>query len=83
MAQEVQDGVPQEPTAEWLRTECARLFGQASRAEEPDLASCAKLAELLFKMLPKGSGERQGLSQSDLEAAREAVLAARRQKADG
>ena len=83
MAKETQAGVPEEPTVEWLRGECARLFGAASKAPEPDLASCAKLAELLFKMLPKANSDRRSVSTEDLEAARAAVLAARKAAADG
>lgn len=49
----------QEPTVgrnvEWLRGEIVKLFETATKASEPDIPSCTKLAEILFKMLPKGA----------------------------
>ena len=48
--------IPQavERNVEWLRSEVVALFESATRASEKDIASCTKLAELLYKLLPKG-----------------------------
>lgn len=67
---------PQDLSIEWLRKECVRLFATAAKAEEPDLPACSKLAELLYKMLPKGDGER---AASQLELARQAREALERE----
>lgn len=56
----------------WLRSEVVKLFQTATSASEPDVPSCTKLAELLFKLLPKGGGEKSPALQ-DLEEARRRI----------
>ncbi len=71
MAQE-----PQVLTVEWLREQVVSLLASATAADPPDHQACAKYADLLFKMLPKGSGDKRGLDPDELAKARTAVLEA-------
>lgn len=53
---------------EWLRDQVVKLLAHAARGvegddgSEPDHAACAKYADLLYKMLPKGSGDAAAAS---------------------
>jgi len=65
------DGRPKEAgldvkNVEWLREQVVDLFVRARSVADPDVASCTKLAELLFKLLPKGAS-----GQVATDAARE------------
>lgn len=50
------------------------LLEDATASSPPDHQACAKYADLLFKMLPKGSGDKAGLQPDDLARARKAVI---------
>ena len=64
---------PQEPTLEWLQDTCVRLLKNAAANDPPDHQACSKYAELLFKMLPKGTGSKTVLDAEALKAIRDAV----------
>lgn len=59
---------------EWLRGQVVTLLAAAQLADPPDHQACAKYADLLYKMLPKNSNDKGGLSSDELRRARDAVL---------
>lgn len=71
--------LPQAPDSDskdvaWLRSEIVKLFETATRVAEPDIPSCTKLAEILFKMLPKGDGKAATAAVKKLDEHRQRVL---------
>lgn len=75
-------GEPKEPVGDardvaWLRREVVSLFETAKKVPDPDVASCTKLAELLWKLLPKNATEKQASDASrELDEHRRRVLEA-------
>lgn len=57
-----------------MRAQVVTLFETATEAKEPDIVSCTKLAELLFKMLPKGDGKAATEAVKKLADHRQRVL---------
>lgn len=51
---------------EWLKRTLVGLLENAAGLETPEHAACAKYAELLFKMLPKGKEEKPSEAAIDL-----------------
>lgn len=67
-----------ELSIEWLRGKLVGLLNSAAEGQDPDHQACAKYADILYKMLPKGSSEQRGIPQGELERARQAVLSSRK-----
>lgn len=70
-----QDRQPEDDRArdvEWLKRTLVGLLENAAGADVPEHAACAKYAELLFKMLPKGKEEKP--SESAIELVRKTIL---------
>lgn len=70
----VQDGRP-ELTQEWLREQLVTLLAAAQTADPPDYAACAKFADLLYKMLPRG--ESRSVMDDVIKQAQDAIRASR------
>lgn len=58
--------------AEWLKGKLIELLEDASAQDPKDHAACAKYADLLFKVLPRGEGKQ---AQDGLEAVRKEISA--------
>ena len=56
----------------WLKKMLVSLLENAAGSEQPEHAACAKYAELLFKMLPKGKEEKP--SDATIEMVRKAMM---------
>lgn len=51
--------------SEWLKSKLVGLLEDAADRDPPDHAACAKYADLLWKMLPKGTPKDKGASLLD------------------
>lgn len=56
---------------EWLKKKLVVLLEDAAAQETPDHQACAKYADLLYKMLPKGNAEP---SQKAVDMVRKALI---------
>jgi len=63
---------------EWLKKKLIGLLEDAEEREPPDHQACAKYADLLFKMLPKGNAEP---SQKAVDLVRKALIEGAEKKA--
>lgn len=69
---------PARKDSEWLKTVLVDLLDNARMATPVDHQACAKYADLLWKMLPKGlPGDHQ---KTDLDEIRKAVQSASKPK---
>lgn len=66
--------------ADWLRDEVVRLFRDASASGTPDHGACSAYANLLYRLLPKGT-DNKGLRDEDLERIRRIVEEDRKKRA--
>jgi len=56
---------------DWLRSEVVSLFQTATRSADKDMPTCVKLAELLYKLLPKGDPKKLGADADLIEKMRQ------------
>lgn len=57
---------------EWLKKKLVGLLEDAALRDPPDHQACAKYADLLFKMLPKGNSAEP--SQKAVDLVRKALI---------